>query len=334
MLANRIAKKFKHLSKWARRTGAGAFRLYDRDIPELPLVLDFYGDANSPALVSGALYRRPNGKTQTEEELWLKAMQEAIAAALAIDCAQIFIKRRQRQRGADQYEKLSDAAVTRIITENGLRFKVNLSDYLDTGLFPDRRLLRAAIKREAAGKKALNLFCYTGSYSAAAAAGGAASTCSVDLSNTYLGWAMDNFSLNKIKSRSAAMRDYWAMHKHKANILVKSDALAFLEKARQERCAWDIIILDPPAFSNSKKMSGTLDLRRDYLKLLELCLGLLNTGGTLWFSANSKRWTKSAQALEAELKETFPALKVSDVTKQITDEDFRGRKIPRTFRFL
>jgi 23S rRNA G2069 N7-methylase RlmK/C1962 C5-methylase RlmI len=345
MLANRLAKKFKHLSKWAHRSGAGAFRLYDRDIPEIPLVLDYYPDSGSQAAVSGALYKRPYEKDPREELLWLDAMRQAAAAALGVDSGRIFLKERQRQRGAAQYEKQPGMALTRmsgsntagqarhslIITENGLRFKVNLSDYLDTGLFLDRRLLRAMIGREAADRRVLNLFCYTGSYSIAAAAGGAAATCSVDLSNTYLGWAQENLSLNKIKSRIAGMRDYWAMHTHKANILVRADAEAFVEKARRERCAWDIIIADPPAFSNSKKMTGTLDIRRDYLKLLEQCLALLAQGGELWFSANARGFTRSAADMETELRRAFSAVQVSEITKRITDEDFRDRKIPRTF---
>jgi 23S rRNA G2069 N7-methylase RlmK/C1962 C5-methylase RlmI len=329
MLANRLAKKFKHLSKWARRGGAGAFRLYDRDIPEIPLVLDYY--AGSDAVVSGALYERPYEKDPQEELLWLDAMRNGAASALGIDAQSIFLKRRQRQRGAEQYEKQSALAVTRIIIENGLRFKVNLTDYLDTGLFLDRRLLRAMIGKEAAGKRVLNLFCYTGSYSVAAAAGGAVATCSVDLSAIYLDWARENFNLNKIKSRPADMRNYWRMYNHKANILVRADVPAFLAKARREHCAWDIIIADPPAFSNSKKMSQTFDLQRDYLKLLEQCLFLLAPGGELWFSANARGFTRSAVAIETELKQKFPAVQASDITKRITDEDFRDRKIPRTF---
>jgi len=331
MLANRLGKKFKHLAKWAKRTGAGAFRLYDRDIPEIPLVLDYYMDADSGDCVSGALYKRPYEKDEKEEMLWLDAMKEAAAGALGIDPDCIIIKQRQRQHGDAQYGKQADSAVTRIITENTLRYKVNLSDYLDTGLFPDRRLLRNMVQQEAAEKRVLNLFCYTGAYSVAAAAGSASATCSVDMSNTYIGWAKDNFSLNKINSRIVSMRDYWHMGNYKANIIVRADALVFLKEARQRRCTFDAIILDPPAFSNSKKMTETLDLKRDHPRLLSQCLALLEPGGKLWFSANARSFSPSAPDLETELKRKYPAVQVSDISRRLIDEDFRGRKTPRTF---
>ena len=331
MFANRLAKRIKHLTKWAQRTNAGAFRLYDRDIPEIPLALDYYIDAKSGDCVSGALYQRPYEKDANEEEIWLNAMCKAASDALGIDSARIFIKLRERQRGTHQYEKQSDLAVTRIITEKGLRFRVNLSDYLDTGLFPDRRLLRARIRQDAEDKKVLNLFSYTGSFSIAAAAGGAAATCSVDLSNTYCNWAQENFSLNKIKSHVIDTGEYWAAYKHKAHALVRADVLVFLKQARIKSCTWDVIVLDPPGFSNSKKMIDTLDLRRDHLKLLEQCLALLAPGGTLWFSVNAKNFRESARDLEAVLREKFPKVSVTDVTRRLVDEDFRGRKTPGTF---
>jgi len=335
MLANRLAKKFKHLSKWARRTGAGAFRLYDRDIPEIPLALDYYADENSAGAVAGALYQRPYEKDPKEEDVWLEAMRQAVAGALGVDSENVFLKQRKRQRGKNQYEKQSNRAVTRIVNERGLRFKVNLSDYLDTGLFPDRRLLRALLRQDAAGKRVLNLFSYTGAFSLSAAAGGASATCSVDMSNTYTDWAADNFSLNKYQARRAARiadsRNCGGMLRHKAHLLVRSEVLSFLKEARHARCTWDIIILDPPAFSNSKKMSGTLDIRRDHSELLAQCLALLEPAGKLWFSVNAGRFNAEASALEAELRTKFHGLTVADYTKKTTDEDFRGRKLPRTF---
>jgi len=331
MLANRLAKKFKHLSKWARRTGAGAFRLYDRDIPEIPLAIDYYIDENSQGAIAGALYQRPYEKDEKEEEQWLAAMREAATGALGISGENVFIKQRKRQRGSHQYEKQSDAGVTRIINEHGLRFKVNLSDYLDTGLFLDRRLLRALLKQDAAGKRVLNLFSYTGSYSVAAAAGGASATCSVDMSNTYNNWAADNFSLNKYRARIADSRNCGGMLRHKAHLLVRADALEFLDLARRARSAFDLIILDPPAFSNSKKMSGTLDIKRDHWQLLDKCLTLLAPTGKLWFSVNSRRFNADAASLEAELKPSYTSVTVTDMTNQTTDEDFRDRKPPRTF---
>ncbi|MDR1900068.1 MAG: class I SAM-dependent methyltransferase, partial [Treponema sp.] len=207
MLANRLRKRFRHLKKWAARTGTDVFRLYDRDIPEIPLVLDWYGGS-----LAGALYKRPYEKDDAEERRWLALMKAAAAEALGIDGGRIFIKFRERQRGAAQYRRMAggggtdaghgaggggadngvnsgggsmDAGAIREAAEGGLRFRVNLSDYLDTGLFPDRRRLRALILEEAAGKRVLNLFCYTASFSVYAASGGAAEIDSVDMSNTY-----------------------------------------------------------------------------------------------------------------------------------------------------
>ena len=330
MLANRLRKKIKHLSKWARRTGTGAFRLYDRDIPEIPLALDYYGESlPDGAALAGALYQRPYEKDEAEEEAWLGVMRNAAASAVEIDPCNVFIKLRRRQQGNSQYEKNSSAGVIRHVSEGGLRFRVNLSDYLDTGLFLDRRLMRALVRGEAAGKKVLNLFCYTASFSVYAAAGGAAQTCSVDLSNTYLNWAQENFALNGFTASIAGRDDFPAYPQ--AHRLVRADALSFLSQARAAKHTWDHIILDPPAFSNSKKMNGTLDLKRDHLELISSSLALLASGGKLWFSANVKGFTANAAELEASLKPRFPGVKVTDIKNKITDEDFRGRKIPQSY---
>ncbi|MCL2809298.1 MAG: rRNA (guanine-N2)-methyltransferase, partial [Treponema sp.] len=143
MFANRLQKRFRHLKKWSLRTNTGAFRLYDRDIPEIPLVLDFYGDCDDlqNTALCGALYKRPYEKDETEESKWLLKMKESAAIALGVKPEHIFIKRRQKQKGVSQYEKISQTRFEKVINEGGLKFKVNLSDYLDTGLFPDRRLL-------------------------------------------------------------------------------------------------------------------------------------------------------------------------------------------------
>jgi 23S rRNA G2069 N7-methylase RlmK/C1962 C5-methylase RlmI len=312
MFSNRLQKRFAHLKKWAARTGAGVFRLYDRDIPEIPLVLDFYGNPRDAAL-AGALYKRPYDKDENEEALWLAAMKHSAAHALQIDEQNIFIKYRQRQRGKNQYEKLSDSGFVRVISEGGLSFKVNLSDYLDCGLFPDRRLLRAMIKNEAAGKKVLNLFSYTAAFSVYAASGGAESTDSVDLSNTYLAWAEENFSLNGYAARPVSHIDQNVKHR-----LIHADVLDFLHRVQKTR--WDIIILDPPAFSNSKKMKTNIDLNRDKTELIARCLDLLAPGGKIFFSINAK-------VKADELR--FP--NVVDLGGKMVDEDFKGRKTSGSF---
>jgi 23S rRNA G2069 N7-methylase RlmK/C1962 C5-methylase RlmI len=303
MLANRLVKRRKHLGKWARRIGTNAYRLYDRDIPEIPLRVDLYAE-----LVSLSLYQRPYEKDEDEENVWLEAMREAAAEALGLGREAIYTRRRQRQRGTAQYERVSRSAREVIVNEGGLRFKVNLSDYLDPGLFPDLRRLRALVREEAADKKTLNLFCYTGGFSVYAAAGGAASVDSVDLSGAYLEWAKANFALNGLNPGN----------------LVRADAPLFIRDAKRARKTWDIIILDPPAFSNSKKMRGTIDLRRDHRELIKNCLFLLSPGGVLYFSANTKGFRLDVETAGA---------RVEDITEKMRDEDFKGKRLPACFKF-
>jgi 23S rRNA G2069 N7-methylase RlmK/C1962 C5-methylase RlmI len=335
MLCNRLCKRYKHLKKWARRAGTDAFRLYDRDIPEIPLVLDLYGDA-----LSGALYRRPlfpsGEKDEDGERRWLLAMKEAAALALDIDPDHVFIKIRERQRGKAQYEKLSGAAFEREIHEGDLAFRVNLSDYLDTGLFLDRRALRAMIRGEAAGKRVLNLFSYTGSFSVCAAAGGAAETDSVDLSNTYLRRAADNFRLNgftaafegdPFNTRSVNTKNGKVKNASIRHHLIRADALLFLKLAASRR--WDLVILDPPAFSNSKKMQTSLDIKRDHRELVAQSLALLEKGGSLFFSTGAKGFTLDRDYFSPQ---GFPGVEIRETGDLFPGEDFRGKKAPACYR--
>jgi 23S rRNA G2069 N7-methylase RlmK/C1962 C5-methylase RlmI len=210
-----------------------------------------------------------------------------------------------------------------LVKEGGLSFKVNLSDYLDCGLFADKRLLRAFVRSEAAGKRALNLFSYTGAFSVYAAAGGAVSTDSVDLSNTYLAWARENFMLNGFDAGLGG-------NQRNAHSLIRADALVYIEKAAALGKRWDVIVLDPPAFSNSKKMTGSFDLRRDLIKTVRRCFDLLASGGELILSANARRIKITARELEEALPGASGA-SVADLGDKVTDEDFRGRKIPSSF---
>jgi len=323
LLSNRLIKRFRHLSKWAKRTGVGAFRLYDRDIPEIPLLLDYYDGA-----IAGALYKRPYEKDEEEEERWLAAMKAAIADSLGIAARHIFLKQRQRQRGAAQYEKSGERRFIKKVSEGGLLFNVNLSDYLDTGLFLNHRLLRAMVRAEASGKRLLNLFSYTGSFSVYAAAGGAIVTDSVDLSNTYLAWAKENFSLNNFGSEIVQQKDF---RPRPGNKLVRADVFPFLAKAAAGALRWDHIILDPPAFSNSKKMTGNFDLRRDHVELAGRCLGLLAPGGKLWFSINTRYFNATAAELEKKLAQYAKGVRVTGLGNKTIDEDFKGRKIPASY---
>jgi 23S rRNA G2069 N7-methylase RlmK/C1962 C5-methylase RlmI len=324
MLENRLKKRRRHLRKWARRVGTTAYRLYDRDIPEIPLVLDLYGDAESSGAtdaIAGAFYQRPYKRDGAEEGPWLAAMTGAISRALEIPPDLIFLKERARQRGKAQYERIRSGGEIRDIAEGGLRFRINLSDYLDTGLFLDQRKTRGLIRELSAGKRVLNLFCYTASFSVYAAAAGARSVDSVDLSNTYLDWAKTNFALNKLEalpvspealSRGGTLPPYR---------LIRADALRFLETAASPR--WDLVILDPPAFSNSKKMTGILDLKRDHPGLVARCLRLLSPGGRLIFIAKGF-------ALDPR---DFPEAKPEDIRETIRDEDFAGKRLPGVYRF-
>jgi 23S rRNA G2069 N7-methylase RlmK/C1962 C5-methylase RlmI len=336
MLENRLRKRHRHLAKWARRREVGAYRLYDRDIPEIPLVIDCCRGRSGPEgppveALAGALYRRPYEKDPAEEESWLAAMKEAMAAALGIPGSRIFLKERRRLRGRrEQYERSPSpgGSFELAVNEGDLRFWVNLSDYLDTGLFPDRRGIRALIRGEAAGKRVLNLFAYTCGFSVYAAAGGAVSVDSVDLSHTYLGWGRRNFALNGLAGGGAAGQGPFRF--------IRADALRFLEEAAEKRRKWDLIILDPPAFSNSKKMAGALDLRRDHPELIARCLGLLNSGGRLWFSAGTGRFRLEREKIEdllygrGGIRQAGPRNLRIEVPEDraVIDEDFRGKRPP------
>jgi len=333
MLANRVKKRLKHLQKWAKRMNFEAFRLYDRDIPEIPLVLDLYGGA-----ISGALYKRPYEKDPAEETAWLETMRFALSQNLNIAPENIIIKQRERQRGCNQYEKIAEKGLIREIREGNYKFKVNLSDYLDTGLFLDRRSLRNLAGADAKGKRVLNLFCYTASFSVYAAGGGAFSSDSVDLSNTYLAWAGDNFALNGFDAEQMRLEEFFAQRGFSAppapgHRLIRADVNAFLGRALSERrdhgsrYTWDAIILDPPAFSNSTMALADFDLAKDYPTLLANCLALLSPNGKLWFSASAKSFKPNA----AELKMTLNGAKVADISEKIIDEDFKGKKGPKTF---
>jgi 23S rRNA G2069 N7-methylase RlmK/C1962 C5-methylase RlmI len=337
LLFNRLLKRQRHLRKWAARTGAGAYRLYDRDIPEIPLTLDFYRNDEVEA-VSGALYKRPYEKDEGEEAFWLHAMTAAAAEALNVNARNIFLKIRRRQRHRltgnknkfdTQYQKEDGGAFEMVITENGLSFIVNLSGYIDTGLFPDLRLLRKMVMAEASGKTVLNLFCYTGSFSVYAAAGGARRVDSVDMSSTYLKWALRNCALNDVRVSP-----------------VRADAFRFLEEAAASGRRWDMIIVDPPAFSNSKKMKGgplggVFDIKHHHQFLLSKCLALLKggaplkSGGRLFFCVNARKFRAHEFGLQAgELPNTFKGMgaekniSVKDITEQVRDEDFRGKRMP------
>ena len=286
--ANRLRKRFKHLWKYAKRVGTTAFRVYHRDIPELPFAVDWY-DGH----LHIAEYARPHDRSEEEHDAWLEVMIRTASDALTVPRERVFFKRRERQKGNDQYVPVDRRGYTITVEEHGLLFTVNLSDYIDTGLFLDHRMLRLHVAKRCAEKRVLNLFGYTGSFTVYAAAGGARSTLTVDLSNTYLDWARDNLKLNALIGPEHEFR--------RADVVQEVDRLA-AEKRR-----FDVIILDPPSFSNSKNMDGTFDVQRDHALLIERCLTLLPPGGELFFSTNKRKFRFERQEILAAAQKQISA---------------------------
>lgn len=304
----RLAKRFRHLAKWARRQGIEAFRVYDRDIPEIPLAIDWYA-----GWLHAAEYDRPHERTDIEHEIWLDRMLEAAADELGVPPGRSFLKARRRQRGGAQYEKVASRSELLTVRESGLAFEVNLSDYLDTGLFLDHRVTRSLVRAEAAGKRMLNLFCYTGSFSVYAAAGGAKETVSVDLSNTYLEWARTNLARNGFTDAGS-------------HLTVRDDAREFLRHhARRGQPPFDLVVVDPPTFSRSARSENPFDNERDHVDLLRLLAATLTPKATVFFSTNFRRFHLDAESV-GELYE------IREITSRTLPEDFRDRRPHRAWR--
>jgi 23S rRNA (cytosine1962-C5)-methyltransferase len=302
--ANRLQKNHRHWSKWARRREISCFRLYDRDIPEFPLAIDWYeGEAHVQ------IFARKGMEPLTPPQQ--QKTTEVVAEVLQVSAQQLAVKTRQRQRGSNQYEKSGAPGQPKIISEGGLKFEIDLRRYLDTGLFLDHRTTRNLVRERVAGKRMLNLFAYTGSFSVYAAAGGALSTVSVDLSNTYQEWTRRNLQLNG--------------YSEERNELVREDVLQYLERANRERRRFGLIVLDPPSFSNSKRMSETLDIQRDHEPLINASLSLLNPKGELIFSTN-RRGFKLLPSLSQKAA-------CEEITQQVVPEDFKRRLPYRCWRF-
>src|SRR5688572_19890931 len=263
MFKNRLVKMYRHRSKQAKRLQVSCYRVYDLDIPEFPFAIDIYDDK-----LYVAEYKRNHALTDEEYETWLEESLQVMQEVLGIPAENIFVKQRQRKQGRQgQYEKVDSVKNEFIVEENGLKFLVNLSDYLDTGLFLDHRTTRQMVREKADGKRVLNLFCYTGSFSVYAAAGNAASVTSVDLSKTYLQWATENMKLNGFTDDSKY--DY-----------LSADVLQYLHTLKPGQ--FDLIVLDPPTFSNSKRMKDFLDIQRDHVMLINQCLHALKPEGLLY----------------------------------------------------
>lgn len=304
MLGNRLKKRRQTALRWATREETDCFRIYDRDIPELPFAIDLYADH-----LHAAVYAR----TEPLEPDWVHHVILEAAARLAIAPEQVAIKQRERMKGTRQYERRGQHAARVRVHEQGHRFWVNLTDYLDTGLFLDHRRTRRRIQQEACGKRFLNLFAYTGSFGVYAAAGGATRVVQVDLSRTYLDWAKENLVENGADLARC--------------VFVQEDTWSYLAEAKQAGAQFDLVMLDPPTFSNSKRMAQSFDVKRDHLRLLQATIAVLAPGGVLYFSTNAHHFQLDAEALIAAVD-----VEVSDVTEETRAPDFQGRHSHRAFR--
>ena len=298
MFRNRLQKVFRHNSKLARSQGVSCYRVYDRDLPEFPLIIEVYED-----FIYLTEYDSKHQLTPGEHEEWWKGSVEVVKEVMDTEDARIYAKKRQRKTDRQgQYQKIGAEGQFFQASEGGLKFWINLSDYIDTGLFLDHRITRDKVRQLAGGKRVLNLFCYTGSFSVYAADGGAALVTSVDLSNTYLDWARRNFTLNR----------FFDEDKYQ---FVKADVLQYLHDLRPH--SYDMIILDPPTFSNSKMMKDFFDVQRDHVMLINALLGALSPGGLLFFSTNYRKFHLEQSLLEAAT--------VKDLTRSTTPFDFRDK---------
>lgn len=294
MFANRLRKNFKHLSKWAAREGITCYRVYDADLPEYAVAVDLYDK-----YVHVQEYAPPKTVDPRMAEARLKDVMTLVPEVLGVLRSDVVLKVRARQKEGSQYEKVGQLHQFIEVTEGGHRFLVNLRDYLDTGLFLDHRETRKLIQQLAKGRRFLNLFAYTGTATVYAAMGGAASTTTVDMSNTYLDWAERNFRLNGIRGS-----------RHR---LVRADCLKWIPEQNER---YGLIFLDVPTFSKSKRMEDVFDVQRDHVQLLRDTARLLEKDGVLIFSNNFRRFRMDAASL--------PELKIEEITQKTLPLDFKG----------
>ncbi len=311
MFGNRLGKNLKRLQGWARKNDVSCYRLYDADMPEYAFAIDSYRTLPDG---SSWLYVQEYAAPDTVEEEGARRRRNEAFSVLpevtGVAAERIRVRMRRQQKGSDQYDKLDERSHFHVVEEGALKLEVNFDDYLDTGLFLDHRLTRARLREAAGGKRFLNLFAYTCTASVYAAAGKAASTVSVDLSNTYLDWAQRNFELNGFTSHG--------------NSLVQADCREWLAVAAEAAQRYDLIFLDPPTFSNSKRMEGVLDIRRDHPGLIDSCMRVLAPGGLLVFSTNAQKFK-----LDEALLQRYA---LRDVSAETIPVDFeRNARIHRCY---
>ena len=325
MFANRLAKNLKKQQTWAQRNGISCYRLYDADMPEYAFAIDVYRSVADAADLSVASTRPASGEVMwlyvqeyaAPAEIELEAVRKRRGEALStlsdvtgVDLDHVRVRTRRKNKRGEQYSKVQERDSYHVVLEDGLKFLVNFDDYLDTGLFLDHRMTRKRLRTAASGKRFLNLFAYTCTASVYAAAGGAVSTTSVDMSNTYLNWAQRNFELNGLSPAG--------------NGLVQADCRVWLEEAGRGRERYDLIFIDPPTFSNSKRMEGVFDVERDHSEFIEGCVRLLAPGGLIVFSTNSQRFR-----LDESLTQRYD---VRDISAKTLPHDFeRNPRIHKCF---
>ena len=306
MFANRLKKNVRHLAKWARKNQLDCYRVYDADLPDYAVAIDVYGD-----YVHVQEYAPPADIDPLKASERLDEVMQIIPAVLGVKEDKVALKLRQKQRGSNQYESQAALRQRFEVRENDLRFWINLTDYLDTGLFLDHRITRQMLAENSRNKAFLNLFAYTGSATVYAAAGGAKSTTTVDMSNTYLGWARDNMQLNNFVGEQ--------------HQFIRADVLAWLNEPATQDLRFDLIFVDPPTFSNSNKMEGVFDIQRDYSDMLHKVAGLLNPGGEIFFSTNRRDFKLDVSTLQG--------LEIKDISKATLPTDFeRNSKIHYCWR--
>ncbi len=296
MFANRLKKNARKLAGWLKASGVSCYRLYDADMPEYAVAIDVYQDA-----IHVQEYAPPITVDEASANRHLTEIRQALLSLYPESRGKLFFKERRRQKGDNQYQRQPSGSshnAVQVVTEGAARFEVNLSDYLDTGLFLDHRPVRRMIGAMARGKRVLNLFCYTAAASVHAALGGATSSLSIDMSNSYLEWAGRNFALNGLDL--------------KQHQLLRADCLEWLER---EQGAFDLVFLDPPTFSNSKKMEQVLDIQRDHGTLIGHAMAVLAPGGTLVFSNNFRKFSMDQAVLQN--------WQVESITEQTFDPDFQ-----------
>jgi 23S rRNA (guanine2445-N2)-methyltransferase / 23S rRNA (guanine2069-N7)-methyltransferase len=309
---NRLRKNLRHLSKWARREGVTCWRVYDSDLPDFAVAVDLYDCTDGVRRVVVSEYEAPSEIDPVAAGVRLTQAVSGVAEVLDTPPSEVRLKVRRHQKGIAQYERLRATGIFHEVAEEGARLLVNLDDYIDTGLFLDHRITRAMVADLAKGNSLLNLFCYTGAATVRAAVAGATSSVSVDLSNTYVEWARRNLALNGMSEDEHRVR--------------RAEVSAFLEKAAQEDERFGVVFCDPPTFSTSNAMEGTLDVQRDHVRLVVAAAALLAPGGTLVFSTNLRRFKLDAEALAAA------GLQAQDVSGKTIPPDFaRDPRVHRCF---